>query len=216
MPWTCLQLEERLSDYLEQALTPQEAREFEAHVGDCANCAPLLAQVRGMLARMQQIEELDPPLHLVPQILDQTLGPRLVEKGLGRWLRALRPIFQPQFGLGAAAVLATLFLVVNTLVPVRMKKADLHPSALLRNADRQAHLVYAHGAKFVNDLRVVYEIQSRLRPESSPAQEPERPAPPSTDPQQKSQGDHKNGRSANRNFSVYACALWPTVGGNLQ
>ena len=41
-----------------------------------------------------------------------------------------------------------------------------------RSANRQAHLAYARGAKFVNDLRVVYEIQSRLQPEQEPANSP--------------------------------------------
>jgi len=65
--------------------------------------------------------------------------------------------------------------------------ADLAPAAIYRNTDRQVHLAYARGTKYVSDLRVVYEIQSRLRqdnelptshegtvPESSPQKEPGR------------------------------------------
>jgi hypothetical protein len=52
-------------------------------------------------------------------------------------------------------------------------------------------LTYARGAKFVNELRVVYEIQSRLEPEPKPEQVPARPKhEPKPDPhypQQKSE-----------------------------
>jgi Putative zinc-finger len=215
MPWTCPQIEERLSDYLDHALPSTEAQEFEAHVHDCARCAPLVARVSVLLQGIRQLEPLDAPLHLVPQILDRTLGPRQEEKGLARWLRALRPLFQPQFALGATAVLATLFLMGATILPVHVRKTDLHPGTLFRSANRQAHMAYAHSVKFVNDMRVVYEIQSRLRAEPSPAQQPQAPSAPSSDPQQKSQGDH-NGHSANSSLELLACALLPDAGRNSQ
>ncbi len=74
------------------------------------------------------------------------------------------------------------------------------PARLYRNADRQAHLVYARGARYVNDLRVVYEIQSRLRPEGEIPAAPEKAAPDSapekrpdmTDGPQKSAPRHFN------------------------
>jgi hypothetical protein len=39
----------------------------------------------------------------------------------------------------------------------------LAPSNIYRNTNRQVHLAYARGTKYISDLRVVYEIQSRLR-----------------------------------------------------
>jgi hypothetical protein len=54
----------------------------------------------------------------------------------------------------------------------------------VRTANRQAHLTYARGAKFVNDLRVVYEIQSRLGSQPEPQSAPQ---PPTQNPQDKSQ-----------------------------
>ena len=57
---------------------------------------------------------------------------------------------------------------------------------MYRNANRQAHLVYARSSKFVSDLRVVYEIQARWHedtqmpstpadtlPQSSPGKKPD-------------------------------------------
>jgi hypothetical protein len=94
-----------------------------------------------------------------------------------------------RFAYGALSVAATLIALVtasgfNWNHP---KMADLQPTAIYRNADRQVHLVYARSSKFVSDLRVVNEIQSRLRqdseiprnsdgsvPESSPQKQPGR------------------------------------------
>ena len=50
------------------------------------------------------------------------------------------------------------------------KLADLRPANVYRNADRQVHLVYARSVKYVSDLRVVYEIQSRLRSDQNDLQ----------------------------------------------
>jgi hypothetical protein len=61
------------------------------------------------------------------------------------------------------------------------KLSELSPTNVYRNADRQAHLVYARSTKFVSDLRVVYEIQSRLKEDNELPTTPEstvpRPAP---------------------------------------
>jgi hypothetical protein len=89
-------------------------------------------------------------------------------------------------GYGFASVAAT-FLIVLTASGFSWRKpklADLKPATIYRNFDRQTHLVYARGTKFVSDLRVVYEIQSRLTQDDqqNPAQE-HRPRPaPNGDP----------------------------------
>jgi hypothetical protein len=68
---------------------------------------------------------------------------------------------------------------------------------LARAANRQAHLVYAHGAKFVNDLRLVYEIQSRFSAPEAAGSGEANPAPqPPLDPQPKTNLIPKNGGGA--------------------
>jgi len=64
-----------------------------------------------------------------------------------------------------------------------LKLEDLNPRAWVRMADRSGHLLYARAEKFCYDLRVVYEIESRLRQlrqQTAPApaeQEKEAPKP---------------------------------------
>jgi hypothetical protein len=92
-----------------------------------------------------------------------------------------------RFAYGALSVAATFVILLSAsgFSWRKPKLAGLQPVNIYRNADRQAHLVYARSSKFVNDLRVVHEIQSRLNnqdeqirpadttvPESSPEKQP--------------------------------------------
>ena len=42
MEWNCTLTEDRLSDYLDGALTREEAAAFEAHAATCAKCAKVI------------------------------------------------------------------------------------------------------------------------------------------------------------------------------
>jgi hypothetical protein len=206
MEWTCLQSEERLSDYLENALTREEVRAFEAHAKGCPACEPMILLVRDMLAQIHGLEEIEPPAHLTRRILDATSGPRKQASSWGGWLQWLRPVLRPQFALGAAAAAFSLAIALQFALPVRWKKAALSPQEIYHGVDRQTHLVYARGVKYVNDLRVVYEIQSRLRPEA-PEEQPAHPH--ASSPEQKSEQNVTPGHSSNRTYQYVALDVLP-------
>lgn len=172
MNWTCDQVEARLSDYLDGLLAGPERAEFEAHASSCANCAPLLASVRSLVGEMHAMEEVEAPPRLVYAILDKTLGPRESVTGWQAFLKFIRGMATPKFAYGTASVMATLIILAGSSdVSLRkLKLADLRPAAIYHNADRQAHRVLAHSVKYVSDLRVVYEIQSRLRQDENDLQ----------------------------------------------
>ena len=182
MNWNCEQIEARLSDFLEGALTPEEAAQFVAHSSTCAQCQELVASVRGLIGAMHALEPVAAPANLMPAILNSTLGPRPTSRGWRAWFGWTRVIFQPRFAYGALTVLITLGVVSQALgIQWRTPTiADLNPVNLYRSADRTAHLAYAKGSKFVGDLRVVYEIKSRLEPEQdTPPQKAPAAAPSS-------------------------------------
>jgi anti-sigma factor RsiW len=182
MSWSCEQTEARLSDYLDGVLNPAELAEFTAHVPSCARCAPLVASVSELLTGLHGMEQIEAPSRLVYSVLDKTLGPRETLTGWRAILGWVRGVASIRFAYGALSVAATLviFVTASGFNWRHPKLADLQPAIIYRNADRTAHLAYAHTAKFVNDLRVVNEIQSRLREENDLRANPESTVPESS------------------------------------
>jgi anti-sigma factor RsiW len=215
MDWNCTLTEERLSDFLDGQLPREEAAAFSGHAAGCSRCSGLVARVGELVSRMQQLEPLEAPPHLPARVLDATLGPRVPKHGLERWFAWVPALWQPRMAMGMATVAASVIIIFHTagVTPSKMKRADLNPANVFRAANRQAHLTYARGVKFVNDLRVVYEIQSRLQPEPVPASTPaprsllEEPSQPhSPNHEQKSEADPNHGRShQNPSGTMLAC-----------
>ncbi|HXN53335.1 MAG TPA: zf-HC2 domain-containing protein [Candidatus Acidoferrum sp.] len=191
MTWTCEQTEARLSDYLDGMLNPAEMAEFTAHVPACARCAPLVASVSDLLTGLHGMEQIAEPPRLVYSILDKTLGPRESLTGWRAILGWVRGVASIRFAYGALSVAATLIIIVtasgfNWRHP---KLADLQPATIYQKADRTAHRAYGRSVKFVNDLRVVSEIQSRLREENDLRANPESTVPESSPQKQPGRSD---------------------------
>jgi anti-sigma factor RsiW len=213
MDWNCTLTEERLSEYLEGSLSPDERAAFSGHVASCVHCSQLVARVSGLVKRVQRLALVEEPPHLAAKILDATLGPRISKRGWEWWVDRISVLWQPRFAVGMATAVASVIIVFHTagLTPTKLKKADLSPANVLRAANRQAHLTYARSVKFVNDLRVVYEIQTRLQPEQEQSANPgQNPAPqnesqpPSSSPDQKTQTEPRPGRTQVRSGSMFA------------
>lgn len=179
MIWTCEQTEARLSDYLDGALVGTERTAFEAHVGECDRCAPLVAHVSQLLSGMHSMAQLDAPPRLVYAILDKTLGPRETVAGWRAVLGWVRGMASIRFAYGALSVAGTFVILLSALGFSwrKPKLADLQPANISRKAVQQAHLFYGRGTRFVNDLRVVSEIQSRLREDNDLQTNPESVVP---------------------------------------
>lgn len=182
MSWGCVQIEERLSDYLEDALSESERREFREHLDSCTRCAPLVQQVSRMLGGLHALEMEPAPPMLAVKIVEQTLGPR--KSKTREWLSWIPVLWQPRVATGVVTVLATALIIWHATGMKRadLKLADFNPVNIVQTANRRAHLVFARGVKFVNDLKVVYEIQSRLQPATSGT--PGQQAPSATPSQQ--------------------------------
>lgn len=205
MNWTCEQTELLLTDYLDGLLSAADRHEFDMHVNSCARCTPLVSSVMHALSGLHALSEIEPPQRLVYNILDKTLGPRETVTGWAAFLAWFRGMNVQRVAYGGVSLFA-MFLTVASFTSFNWKKpklADLAPTTVYRGADRQAHLVYARSTKFVSDLRVVYEIQSRLQrteelpsrddsnaPQTSPEKEPGRTdASPSSPKQQNRAND---------------------------
>jgi anti-sigma factor RsiW len=193
MDWNCTLTEERLSDFLEGALAGEERKACAAHASNCAACSEMLARVSALVGEMHALEPLPEPNFLARRIINNTLRARKSGGSLASWSGWMGLLWQPRFAMGIATVVATLMIVAHAAGPQlsNLTPADLNPVNLVRAGNRQAHLTYARGEKFVNDLRVVYEIRAMLAsPEPSQAS-PENQASPEPDGKQPDTGQRE-------------------------
>jgi hypothetical protein len=58
---TCQEVVELVSDYLDQALSPEQASLFEQHINFCDGCESYLEQMRSTVATVGRITEQDVP-----------------------------------------------------------------------------------------------------------------------------------------------------------
>jgi anti-sigma factor RsiW len=221
MNWTCEQTEARLSDYLDGLLRPVEQSAFNVHVNTCEKCAPLVAAVAHTLGGLYAMEPVEAPAELENAILTATLGAPSW-RNLRRWLKSLQ---SPRFVYSMASVAAT-FIVILTASGFSFRKpklADLRPATIYRNADRQVHLVYAKSTKFVSDLRVVYEIQTRLNENDQNPTTREQAVPQNSPDKQPGRTDNTNPSApkqqnraveVGRNLRVLA-AQFPVLSGSV-
>ena len=222
MTWTCEQTEARLSDYLDGLLQPAEQTAFDLHVNGCERCTPLVAGVSHVLGTLHKLEPVEPSPQLINSILTATLGPQ-TWRNAKRWLRGLQ---SPRFVYSAVSVAAT-FIVLLTSLGFSWRKpklADLAPATVFRRANSRAHVLYGQSVKFFSDLRVVYEIQSRMneneqsptvREQTIPQISPNKKDPGHTDNTNPSSPKQQNrANEIGRNLQVLACQL-PILSGSL-
>jgi putative zinc finger protein len=183
---THLEVENLASDYLEGRLEAARLGQFQVHLATCVRCQEVVADVRRVMELCQTTEDLEPAPWLVAKIMRATVGehrPTLREQIAAY----LRPVMQPRFAYTVAMAVFSFSFILNAAgINLRhLTIEDLNPRTWVHRADRSGHLMYARAEKFCYDLRVVYEVESRLRqlrPQSSPApseqEKPKQEAPP--------------------------------------
>jgi len=175
---THLELENLISAYLEGEMDTARQAEVEAHLAGCDACRALLEDVRGAIKLCQEAEELEPAPWLVSKILLATTGER--KPGWReRWAAFFRPTVQPRLVYTFAMAIFSLSMLVNVAgINLRnISPQDLNPRVWAYQANRSGHLLYARAEKFYYDLRVVYEIESRIRQLRAPTEEPAKESP---------------------------------------
>ena len=161
---THLEIENLASDYLEGQLDAVRRAELEQHLAQCAACTELIAGVRGVFELCREAEPLEPPPWLVPKILRATIGERQPSwsERVAAWFK---PVLQARVVYGVAMTVFSLSMIADVAgVNLRHVKAeDLNPRNWVYQASRNGHLLLGRVEKYYYDLKVVYEIESRLR-----------------------------------------------------
>jgi anti-sigma factor RsiW len=187
----CPDVEILLADYVDGTLRGDAASALEAHLAGCAACAELAQDAAGAVAFIERAAVTEAPPELVTRILFEiTAGPSraVIKPSWGRRLfgRWLEPILHPRFAMGMAMTVLS-FAMIGRFTNVRqLTPADLDPVKVWTAAEDRVARWYNRGVKYYESLRVVYEIQTRLKEWAE-----EQPAPTTPAPQASPAGETK-------------------------
>lgn len=208
----CAEFDALLADALEGVLTGTDQERFQAHAARCPACGPLFTEARSGFQLLHALEEVEPPPMLVHNILaatsgrieTQTAAHPVVESWSQKFRRWTKPVYgavlQPRFAMsfGMAFFSVTLMLHVSGVKPADFRRIDLRPAAISKvYYETQGRVV-----KYYENIRVVYEIESRLQQLKSANDANETPAPPETKPEPKKEQKNEPDKSQeDRNYS---------------
>ncbi len=185
----CAEFDALLSQAIDGTLAGERLATFEAHGRDCKLCGPLLLEADAGRTWLKSTVEVEPPEDLVTNILLQTSGvltrQRAGQRVTTSWMDrvgelasaifspvvavARQPRFAMSFGMAFFTLSVTLSLAGVKLSDLR--HLDLRPSAVRRNYyETQGRVV-----KYYENIRFVYEIESRVRQfkqAATPAEQP--------------------------------------------
>lgn len=169
----CLEFDALLSDALDGILSPRDRERFEAHRAACPSCGPAFAEAQTGLQLLHGLTEVAPPANFVHNILVATTGQSEAAAAAERpqqswWTRfkeSVRPVagplLHPKVAMSVAMVFFSISLVLN-LAGVKLSNinlADFSPNSIMRGAyEAQGRMV-----KYYENLRFVYEIESRVQ-----------------------------------------------------
>jgi hypothetical protein len=213
----CHEFDLLLADMLDGVLSGADLDRFQAHAGGCKACGPLLAEAEAGRNWLKGLTEVEPPAGLVANILASTTGvdtqrlratartPQHNISWLDRvqaavsgyfepiWTMVRQPRFAMSFGMAFFAL--SVGLTVAGVKPADLRQISLRPSAIKRTYySSQARLVH-----YYENVRVVYEIESRLRELRRNA--PAEPGPAKPKSNNKSDTTQQPEQKQDRNYS---------------
>ena len=189
----CPEFEGLLTEAMEGQLTGAGKERFDAHRRICAVCGPLFADVQAGQQWLRSLEAVEPPAHLVHNVLVATTGVvstrlapalggrkqdsagRTGERVVDEWFAPVTAfVRRPRFVMSFGMIFFTFSLVVSAagVKPKDVAKIDLRPSAL-RHAYNDAQIKVV---QYYDNIRFVYEIESKVR-ELKRATTPAEPGP---------------------------------------
>ncbi len=192
----CSDFEALLAEAVEGTLGEPQRASFQAHAAACPHCGPLFTQAQAGRRLLQALAELEPPPNQVDNILAATSGREAAQPApqAPGWARrlweplapVLNPVWatvrQPRFAMSFGMAFFSVTLILNMLgVKLSdLRPTDLSPKALRYTAERAVDETTARATKYYENIRLVYEFQTRLRDlrnAAEPAPQPSSPAP---------------------------------------
>jgi hypothetical protein len=195
----CDEWESLLADALDETLSAADAAAFTRHHRECALCAQMLKETEQGRSWMKYLAvEPEVPADLLKKILARTSGPQpgVAAPALSlpprpAWHRvmlpAVRQVLEPRLMMTAAMAFFSIALTLNLtgIKVTELRAVDFQPSRLRANLTRTYYSTNEQVTKYYKNLRLVYEMESRVRelrrttdtePAPSPQQAPKPPA----------------------------------------
>jgi hypothetical protein len=173
----CFEIENLLSEYVEGKLSDASLQMVRAHLNSCESCSLLVLELQFTLKLCRDFPELDPP----PGLLEKILAVTTSQYEFVSWWDYLRELFRPlyaspRFATGTLLAAISMSIVFNALGVnlSRVSLSDLTPRSLMERFDRVINVAYDSGLRRLNDLKILYQIQSRLDELKSKSEEEEK------------------------------------------
>ncbi len=196
----CDEWENLLADAVDGTLNAADAAAFTRHHRECPLCAQMLKETEQGRAWMEYLAaEPEVPADLLKKILARTSGgpqtgvvtPALSLPPRPAWHRvmlpAVRQVLEPRLMMTAAMAFFSIALTLNLagIKVTELRPADFQPSRVRANLTRQFYSTNEQVTKYYKNLRLVYEMESRVRElrrttEAEPSPSPQQTPKPST------------------------------------
>jgi hypothetical protein len=170
----CWEFEAMLADALDSTLHGAALATFEAHQHSCPACAATYQETAAGLHWLKGLEDVEPPKNLVHNILAQTIGSmpetqtQAVPVGEG-WFEKLKarispvfaPVMTPRFAMSFGMAFFSITMLANV---AGFRFSDLkHVDLSAKGLQKTYYSTEARVVRYYENIRLVYEIESRVR-----------------------------------------------------
>ncbi len=176
----CTDFDVQLSDALDGLLEGERLASFERHKAQCSACSLLYQEAKSGFDWLHTLEEVEPPVNLVHNVIALTSGaeesaaepialPR--KSWMERWKDRFAPVMTPRFAMsfGMAFFSISMLMSVAGLKPTDLRHLDLTPKGLRKTY----YETQARATRYYENIRLVYEIESRVRQLKNAATSPQ-------------------------------------------
>jgi hypothetical protein len=197
----CTEFDALLTDALDGLLEGERLARFERHTAQCPACSVLLQETKSGFDWLHALDEVEPPLNLVHNVIAATTGaeaeagaPAIMprkswkERFLPKVALVMTPRFAMSFGMA--------FFSLSMLMSVSgVRVTDLRHLDLTSKGIRKTYYeTQARATRYYENIRLVYEIESRVRQLKKAATTPEskdQESKPETNPNQSKDPDRR-------------------------
>jgi hypothetical protein len=170
----CAEFEALLAEALDATLHGATLAAFEEHQKSCPACAAMYQEAAAGMHWLKGLEDIEPPKHLVHNTLAQTIGtvaeertkPALIgENWLDRLKGRISPVFAPVVTPRFAMSFGMAFFSITMLANIAgFHISDLkHVDMTAKGLQKTYYSTEARVVRYYENIRLVYEIESRVR-----------------------------------------------------